>query len=217
MDLVLRQDQGGVAWLTLNAPDRLNPLSMALLQHLLQELTAIAADPHLRVVVIGGAGRAFSAGHDLREMVAMRAGPDGGETALAALFALCTQVMLAIRDLPQPVIASVQGLAAAGAVNSSPPAIWRLRPMMHASACERREYRAVLFHADGGADARVVPRRRLSKLLTTGRLIPRTRRLRLGLINRAVPTTALEGATRELAQTLRKNCRPRSAVATGVP
>ncbi|KAF0674723.1 Enoyl CoA hydratase [Profundibacterium mesophilum KAUST100406-0324] len=113
MTLVLRQDTDAVAHLTLNAPERLNPLSDAMLAALSEQLDALAADRTVRAVVIAGAGRAFCAGHDLREMTAARAAPDGGAAAFGDLFARCSTVMQRIIALPQPVIAQVHGIAAA--------------------------------------------------------------------------------------------------------
>lgn len=111
--LVLREDQGAVAVLTMNAPSRLNALSNAMIAALSDALDAIAADDGIRAVVLRGAGRAFCAGHDLREMQAARDAADGGEAAFAALFSRCATMMQKIPAMPQPVIAEVQGIATA--------------------------------------------------------------------------------------------------------
>src|ERR1700712_5140791 len=107
--LVLRHtDERGVVALTLNRPQAFNALSEEMLAALAAEFDAIARDESVRAVVLGAAGRAFCAGHDLKEMRA--------EPSLAyyqRLFAQCTQVMLAIQRLPVPVIARVQGIATA--------------------------------------------------------------------------------------------------------
>lgn len=107
-DLLIRSDAGGIATLTLNRPAARNALSMGLMAALIEELADIAADPETRAVVIAAAGPAFCAGHDLREI---RSTPD--KSAYEALFARCTDLMLAITRLPQPVIARVQGPASA--------------------------------------------------------------------------------------------------------
>lgn len=112
-DILLRHDDGPVATLTLNAPDRLNALSDAMLAALDAAFATLAADPAIRVVILRGAGRAFCAGHDLREMQTARAAPDGGAAAFADLFARCATVMQAIPALPQVVIAQVHGIATA--------------------------------------------------------------------------------------------------------
>jgi enoyl-CoA hydratase/carnithine racemase len=103
-----RHDADGVARLTLNRPTARNALSMALMQALLDELAAIERDPTIKVVVIAGAGAAFCAGHDLREL---RASPD--RASYQATFALCSRLMTGIVRLPKPVIARVHGIATA--------------------------------------------------------------------------------------------------------
>jgi enoyl-CoA hydratase/carnithine racemase len=105
---VLRQDADGIATLTLNRSDRLNPLSTEMLSALQVELDRVAADAAVRVVVLAGAGKHFCAGHDLREM---RAHPE--KDWQLALFEQCSRMMLSLVALPQPVIARVQGVAVA--------------------------------------------------------------------------------------------------------
>lgn len=106
--ILLRLDEGGVVHLTLNRPNQFNALSMAMLETLKAELDAIAGDPEARVVVLGGAGKAFCAGHDLKEMRTNRV-----KAFQQALFALCSKVMTRIVSMPQPVIARVHGIATA--------------------------------------------------------------------------------------------------------
>ncbi|TFH86891.1 enoyl-CoA hydratase [Billgrantia azerbaijanica] len=107
-DPLLREDKDGAVYLTLNRPDKFNTLSEAMLTVLQRELDAIAADPAVRCVVIGGNGRGFCAGHDLREM---RANPD--KAYYQELFRRCSRVMQSVVALPVPVIAKVQGMATA--------------------------------------------------------------------------------------------------------
>src|SRR5450755_747186 len=106
---ILRSDLGGVTTLTLNRPEARNALSLGMLQALLGELQRAAQDPSVRVVVLAGAGPAFCAGHDLKEIRAANFGSSYTE----ALFAECTKVMLAVVGLPKPVIAQVHGIATA--------------------------------------------------------------------------------------------------------
>jgi enoyl-CoA hydratase/carnithine racemase len=103
-----RDDADGVTTLTLDRPDQFNALSEALIGELAEALESVAKDPRVRVVVLAGAGRAFCAGHDLREM---RARPD--PEWHRELFARCAAVMQALPQLPQPVIARVHGVATA--------------------------------------------------------------------------------------------------------
>ena len=106
-ELILLEQREDIAWLTLNRPARRNALSLALLQALQSQLDEIAASPQIRAVVIASTGPVFSSGHDLSEM--------GGRTAdqYELLFSTCTRVMQTLRQLPQPVIARVHGLATA--------------------------------------------------------------------------------------------------------
>src|SRR5262245_29974629 len=104
---VLFEKQGGVVRLTLNRPDRRNALSLNVLQELKAAIERIAADSEARVVVIAGAGKAFCAGHDLSEMEGRT------EAEYRELFSVCSEVMLGLRKLRQPVIARVHGMATA--------------------------------------------------------------------------------------------------------
>jgi 1,4-dihydroxy-2-naphthoyl-CoA synthase len=106
--VLLRSDVAGVAGLALNRPDQYNALSHELLAGLQAELDKIKDDPSVRVVAITGQGRAFCAGHDLKEMAGQRE-----RAKLTELFGQCSQVMLSLTRLPQPVIALVDGVAAA--------------------------------------------------------------------------------------------------------
>jgi enoyl-CoA hydratase/carnithine racemase len=106
--VLLRQDDGRVAILTLNRPQAMNALSGDLIDALQQEFDRLAKDENIRVVLIQAAGRGFCAGHDLREV---RSTED--YRFFDDLIGRCSRMMLSIRDLPQPVIAKVQGIATA--------------------------------------------------------------------------------------------------------
>lgn len=106
--LLLREDRDGVARLTLNRPEARNALSVALMAALSEELSRIAADPAVTVVVLAASGPAFCAGHDLKEVRA-----DPGRATMEALFRQCSDLMLQITRLPKPVIAEVHAMATA--------------------------------------------------------------------------------------------------------
>jgi enoyl-CoA hydratase/carnithine racemase len=110
---LLRQDRDGITVLTLNRPEARNSLSEAMLEALIDNLRSIASDRSVRVLVLAATGPVFSAGHDLKEMTAHRRDPDGGRAFFERTFATSGAVTRAIIDLPQPVIASVQGMATA--------------------------------------------------------------------------------------------------------
>lgn len=106
--ILLRRDVDGVCYLTLNRPNQFNSLSMGMLDALLEEFDRIAEQPDIRVVVLGGAGKAFCAGHDLKEMRANHV-----KAFQQDLFRRCTKVMMRIVSMPQPVIARIHGIATA--------------------------------------------------------------------------------------------------------
>ncbi len=172
--LVLRQDEAGVATLTLNRPRQYNALSQAMLGALQAALDAVAADPTIRVVVIAGAGPAFCAGHDLKEM---RAQTD--PAFHQALFAQCGRVMLTINRLPQPVIARVQGIATAAGCQL-------------VAACDLAVAADNARFATSG----------ILELLLTGEFIDAPTALRQGLINRIAPLEQLDATVRQLADAI---------------
>lgn len=112
-DLLLRDDRGGVAWLTMNNPATLNALSDEMLAALQGSFDTIGKDDTVKAVVLRGAGKTFCAGHDLRQMTQARQSDDGGISAFRDLFERCAAMMMTIQALPQPVIASVHGIATA--------------------------------------------------------------------------------------------------------
>lgn len=197
--LILRTDDEGVATLTLNAPDRLNALSDAMLAALRAELAALADDRATRAVILRGAGRAFCAGHDLREMQAARAAPDGGKAYFADLFARCAAVMQMIPALPQPVIAEVHGVATAAGCQ-----LVATCDMALAAEDARFGVNGVnigLFCSTPMvALTRNVPRKQAFEMLTTGQFISAARAAEIGLVNRAVPADRLAAETLALAR-----------------
>ena len=201
MPILERCDTGAVAWLTLNAPDRLNALSNEMLAALQAELDRLRADRSIRVVVLRGAGRAFCAGHDLREMTAARQAPDGGAAAFKDLFDRCARVMLSLRDLPQPVIAQVHGIATAAGCQ-----LVATCDMAVAAEDARFGVNGVnigLFCATPMvALSRNIGRKRAFEVLTTGRFATASEATDMGLINHAVAPADLAQATDDLAQTV---------------
>lgn len=197
-DILLREDADGVATLTLNRPAQLNALSEALLGRLQAEFDALATDPAVKAVVIRAAGRAFCAGHDLREMERARALPDRGRAYFTALFAQCARMMTAIRHLPQPVIAEVHALATAAGCQ-----LVASCDMAMAAEDARFGVNGVnigLFCSTPMvALTRNIPAKHAFEMLTTGGFIDAARAERLGLVNRVVPAGDLTEAARALA------------------
>ncbi|ABV93346.1 putative enoyl-CoA hydratase [Dinoroseobacter shibae DFL 12 = DSM 16493] len=197
-DLLLRSDADGIATLTLNAPQSLNVLSDAMLAALQAQIDTLAEDRTTRVVVLRGAGRAFCAGHDLKEMTAARQSEDGGAAAFKDLFDRCARMMMGLQALPQPVIAQVHGIATAAGCQLVATA-----DMAVAAEGARFGVNGVnigLFCSTPMvALSRNIPRKQAFELLTTGEMIEAQKAQALGLVNRVVPTEDLEAETNALA------------------
>jgi enoyl-CoA hydratase/carnithine racemase len=185
-DFVLRQDKDGAAWLTLNRPRSLNALSKGMIEALQRHLDAIERDAAVRVVVLAGAGNAFSAGHDLKEMRAMH-----DRAALRALFQDCSRMMMTLRWLPQPVIARVHGIATAAGCQ-----LVAMCDLVVASEAARFAVSGInvgLFCSTPGvALSRQVGRKPALEMLFTGEFIDARTALARGLVNRVVPAAALD-------------------------
>ena len=197
-ELIERSVAGGVARLVMNSPANYNALSDAMLAALKAAFTELADDRAVRVVVLAGAGKAFCAGHDLKEMQAGRTAPDKGRAYFADLFARCAEVMQMIPALPQPVIAEVQGIATAAGCQ-----LVASCDMAVAAAGTRFGVNGVnigLFCSTPMvALTRNVPRKAAFEMLTTGDFIDAARARDLGLVNRVVAPEALRAETAALA------------------
>lgn len=190
---LLREDRGRVAELTLNRPARFNALSEGLLDALQTNLDAIAQDDSIDVVILGAAGKAFCAGHDLKEM---RATPD--RDYYTELFNRCSRMMQTIVNLPQPVIARVHGIATAAGCQlvatcdlavAADNAVFATNGINNGLFCSTPSV----------ALSRNVGRKQAFEMLFTGDFQSAETAKDLGLINRIVPEAELEAATRDLA------------------
>ncbi|OBA93173.1 enoyl-CoA hydratase [Mycolicibacterium fortuitum] len=208
MTLLLQdRDDRGVVTLTLNRPQAFNALSEAMLTALGEAVDALAEDNSVRAVVLGASGKAFCAGHDLKEMRA--------EPSLAyyeRLFEQCTKVMLSVQRLPVPVIARVHGLATAAGC--------QLVAMCDLAVAGDNARFAVsgvnvgLFCATPAvALSRNVPRKAAFEMLVTGEFISAERARALGLVNRVAPDEGLDGEIEALVSSI--VAKPRAAVAMG--
>lgn len=205
---VLRREvRDGVASLVLNRPRQYNALSRALLEALHEALDAIARDETVRVVTITGAGNAFCAGHDLKEM---RALPSQSE--VEALFRSCSAMMQKLVALPVPVIAMVNGLATAAGCQLAAQC-----DLAVASDQARFAVSGVnlgLFCSTPAvALSRNLGRKRAAEMLFTGGFIDARQALDWGLVNRVVPPEKVMEATAELIASLK--AKPREALAMG--
>ncbi len=197
--ILTRQDADGIATLTLNSPASLNALSDAMIAALTGQFTALASDRQTRVVILRGEGRAFCAGHDLKEMQAARQAPDKGAAYFADLFARCAAMMQMIPALPQPVIAQTHGIATAAGCQLAASC-----DLVTAATGTRFGVNGVnigLFCSTPMvALSRKVPPAVAFEMLTTGEFIDATRARDIGLVNRVSPPETLEADTRALAR-----------------
>jgi enoyl-CoA hydratase/carnithine racemase len=194
--MLLSEPREGVLHLTLNRPERRNALSRELLTLLRQALDEAAADPAVRVVVLGGRGPAFCAGHDLGEMVGC------SEAAYRELFGLCSDVMQQFRRLPQPVVARVHGPATAAGCQL-------------VAACDLAVAAETATFATPGVKiglfcttpmvplVRAVPPKAALEMLLTGKPVSARQALAWGLVNRVVPADGLDAAVAEFTDAVR--------------
>lgn len=201
MAILERHDTGAVTRLVMNAPERLNALSDEMLAALKTALNEIADDKTVRTVILSGKGKAFCAGHDLKQMTAGRQSEDGGKLYFKDLFDRCAAVMARIQSLPQPVIAQVHGIATAAGCQ-----LVATCDMAVAAQGTRFGVNGVnigLFCSTPMvALSRNIPRKQAFEMLTTGSFIEAERAETLGLINRVVAPNALEAEAMALAQTV---------------
>jgi len=205
--ILLCQLDGAIARLTLNDPGRANALSEAMIAALVTALAELGADPAVRVIVLGATGKVFCAGHDLAEL---RVGED--TAAHEALFARCSDLMLAIVACPKPVIARVQGAAVAAGCQLV--ASCDLAFAVDTARFAVSGINLGLFCSTPGvAVARAVGRKDALDLLLTGRFASAAEAVSMGLINRAVPASDLDAAVDEAAAAIA--AKPPEAIALG--
>lgn len=205
--VLLRADRDGIATLTLNRPAQYNALSEALLAALQGALDEIREDRAVRVVVLAAAGKAFCAGHDLKEMRAKPSRKYYGE-----LFETCSRMMTSIVRLPQPVIARVHGLATAAGCQLV--ASCDLAVAADSARFATSGIAAGLFcMTPGVAVGRAVHRKHALEMLLTGEFIDAARAAEIGLVNRAVSDEKLDEAITAMASAIADKSWP--AIARG--
>jgi enoyl-CoA hydratase/carnithine racemase len=193
---VLTSVENGVATVTLNRPQARNALSTSMMTAIEEALSRAGTDPAVRVVVLAANGPAFCAGHDLKEMSGIES-----EDGIAAVFAQCSRMMMAVVRLPKPVVARVHAMATA-------------------AGCQLVASCDMAFAADGAqfatpgvniglfcstpmvALSRVVSRKRAMEMLLTGKPVDAATAADWGLINRAVPAAELDATVDEVAAAL---------------
>jgi enoyl-CoA hydratase/carnithine racemase len=189
---LIASTEGPLGVITLNRPERRNPLSLALMLELIACLDEFAAAADIRVIILAAAGQVFSSGHDLSEMV-RRTVAD-----YRRLFDVCTELMTKIQSIPQPVIAQVQGIATAAGCQLV--ATCDLAIASDQAAFATPGVKLGLFCTTPMvALTRAVGRKRAMEMLLTGQLIDASTAAEWGLVNRVTPAAELESTTRDLA------------------
>lgn len=199
MAILERNDKNSVAYILLNSPDTLNSLSDEMLAALTKEFENLKNDPKIRAVVLEGAGKAFCAGHNLKEMTKGRNAEDGGKAYFLDLFKRCAKMMMLIQKLPQPVIAKVHGIATAAGC--------QLVATCDLAIAEK----STKFGVNGVniglfcstpmvALSRNITRKQAFEMLTTGDFISAEQAKTLGLVNRVVEIENFDLETEKLAE-----------------
>ncbi len=189
---LLSEREGDFAIVTLNRPERRNALSLELMLELIDCLEAIGQNAETRVVILAAAGKVFSSGHDLNELV------NGTIADYRRLFDVCTQLMTKIQSIPQPVIAQVQGIATAAGCQLV--ATCDLAVASSEATFATPGVKTGLFCSTPMiALTRAVGRKRAMEMLLTGKPISAAAAQEAGLINRIATPAELEAETRKLA------------------
>ena len=205
--ILLREDGDGVCTLVMNRPQQMNLLTNEMLDALQEAFDAIAQDPRVRVVILGASGKGFCAGHDIKEIRALKELPK-----IEELFAKCSRMMQTITSLPQPVIARVQGAAAAAGCQ-----LVAQCDLAVASEAAKFTTPGVTWgffcSTPGVAVGRNISRKRAMEMLLIGDLVDARKALEWGLVNQVVPAGELDAAVLQMAQKIAE--KPPITVATG--
>jgi len=204
--LLIQSVTDGICVLTLNRPDRFNALSRDLLTALHEAVDRIGADANIRVLILAANGKAFCAGHDLKEMRA------SSQTEVTALFQTCSDFMLKLTRLPQPVIAEVNGMATAAGCQLVAQCDLAVTAD-HAKFAVSGINLGLFCSTPAVPLSRAIARKRAAEMLFTGDFIDAMTALDWGLVNRVVPADQLRAKTLALAEKLK--AKPRDSLATG--
>jgi enoyl-CoA hydratase/carnithine racemase len=200
LDYLLVEDALPAAIITLNRPQQLNPLSTGLMKELTAELERQGQRPEVRAIVLKGAGRAFSAGHDLKEMM------DRSLDEERDIFAVCNKLMATVQSVPVPVIAAPHGIATAAGCQLVATCDLGIASDDCRFATSGVRY-GLFCSTPGVAVARNVGRKNAMEMLLTGRFVDAATAETWGLINRAVPLERLDDEVMALVHELAKLSR----------
>ena len=205
--ILLREDRDGICTLTMNRPQQMNLLTGEMLEALQEAFDSLFADGKTRVVILAAAGKGFCAGHDLKEIRSLKEQP-----GIEELFAKCSRMMQTISALPQPVIARVQGAAAAAGCQ-----LVAQCDLAVASEAAKFTTPGVTWgffcSTPGVAVGRNLLRKHAMEMLLTGEVIDARKALEWGLVNKVVPAEELDSAVIDLAKKIAE--KPPATIAAG--
>ncbi len=205
--LLLREEREGICTLTLNRPRQMNLLTSEMLSALQNAFEELRSDPKTRVIILAATGKGFCAGHDVKEIRALK-----DQARIEQLFGQCSRMMQTITALPQPVIARVQGVAAAAGCQL-------VAQCDLALASEAAQFTTpgvtwgFFCSTPGVAVGRNLLRKRAMEMLLTGERVDARKALEWGLVNRVVAPHELDAQTGELARQIAE--KPAATVAAG--
>jgi len=202
-DVLLREDRGPIALLTLNRPDARNALSEELLAALQSQFDDISNSSSIRVAVIAGNGPVFCAGHDIRQMESRRSDGDGGKAYFETVFAQCAVLMQSIISCPKPVIAAVEGTATAAGCQLVATCDLAVASK-EAKFCTPGVHIGLFCSTPAVAIARNVGRKRAMEMLLLGGMISADDAREYGLINKIVPKGRVLEEAMDMANVLGK-------------
>jgi enoyl-CoA hydratase/carnithine racemase len=205
--ILLREDRDGVCTLTMNRPQQMNLLTGEMLSALQREFDSFKNDKRVRVVVLAGAGKGFCAGHDLKEIKALKELPK-----IEALFNQCSRMMQTIPTLPQPVIAKVQGAAAAAGCQLVAQCDLAIAADVAKFVTSGVNW-GFFCSTPGVAVGRNLSRKHAMEMLLTGEAIGANKALEWGLVNKVVAAADLDSEVQKLASLLA--AKPPATVAAG--
>ena len=205
-------DQFGVLQIILNEPDRMNVLSIQMLEALHGALDFASNNSDVRVIILSAVGDVFCAGHDLKEITANRQNVDRGQSYFANVLGQCSSLMQRIVTCPQPVIAEIDGVATAAGcqlVASCDLAV----ASKDAQFCTPGVHIGLFCSTPMVALSRNLANKHAMEMLLTGATVSASRAAEIGLVNQVVPSAELRATSMELAKKIAS--KSRSTIATG--
>lgn len=210
-DILLREDRGAIAVLTLNRPEARNCLSEAMLTALLSQFEGISRSQNIKAVILAANGPVFCSGHDIRELEAHRDDADGGRKFFAKMFSASSELMIQIVGCPKPVIAAVEATATAAGCQLVATCDLAVASE-EAKFCTPGVHIGLFCSTPGVAVARSIGRKRAMEMLLLGDMLSAQDASDYGLVNRVVPKDQVMAAAMELAERIASKSSAANAI-----